>query len=507
MQNTQAFASYRASPSASNVLNATPTKSISNDSIDESLAMNWRSKPAEWSDDVRMNALFAPFRNRDLNPLHYDNKLKFWKELISSYCKEKNIIQFDLSRIESSFVRQNAKPKCLELVLNEMTKDGALITKEEALAPKKGILQNAFNKLVWSPLAWSTSYLIKQTPLSFYFYSDKSTSLTTTAATLDASPSKPTTLPASPLSSIRREGATYDKVYVLIELVESFSALLLKQLQTHVVYRNVDCVVEYEHACELAKESFDCISDNDIELLIKYLEANQKVLILENAIENKKLIKFTNNANQNVEKLTEIELSYLKLKETESKLERDYESAHKQIDELNGSIKALLKQNNKAAAMKSLKKRKQLEKSLEQKEGAISNIQAMIMNIQQADTNKLTYDVYSHGNQALKEANKGMSVDKIDDTIDELHDMMSTNAEIEDALNRSPAASKYVYDEDELNTELNELISNDNNKYSNEKQREAENSFNMQNVLESLPNVPQAMPNRVEKLANASFSQ
>ena len=38
--------------------------------------------PDEWDDDVRMGAMFAPFRPRSLNPEGYDGRLRFWKEAI-----------------------------------------------------------------------------------------------------------------------------------------------------------------------------------------------------------------------------------------------------------------------------------------------------------------------------------------------------------------------------------------------------------------------------------------
>ena len=91
-----------------------------------------------------MNALFAPFRKRDLNPLHYDNKMKFWKELIAAYCKEKQIIQVDIVSLECFFSRKKIKPKCLEPVLNELIKDGSFKTQSEILKPKPG--KNSLNK-------------------------------------------------------------------------------------------------------------------------------------------------------------------------------------------------------------------------------------------------------------------------------------------------------------------------------------------------------------------------
>lgn len=85
-----------------------------------------------------MNALFAPFRRRDLNPLHYDNKMKFWKEQISAYCKEKQLLQVNLKTLEACFVRKRIKPKCLEAVFAQMVTDGVFKTRADTLKPKLG---------------------------------------------------------------------------------------------------------------------------------------------------------------------------------------------------------------------------------------------------------------------------------------------------------------------------------------------------------------------------------
>lgn len=107
------------------------------------------------------------------------------------------------------------------------------------------------------------------------------------------------------------------------------------------------------------------------------------------------------------------------------------------VENLNSSIRVYLKQGNKSLALKLLKKRKLVEKSIDSKDGILANVQTLMMNIQQADTNKLTYDIFSKGVAALKEANKGLSEDKINETMDDLQDVIETNAEIEETLAKS----------------------------------------------------------------------
>lgn len=135
------------------------------------------------------------------------------------------------------------------------------------------------------------------------------------------------------------------------------------------------------------------------------------------------------------------------MKDEERKLENELSHINAEIDNLTTSIKIYLRQGNKPSALKLLKRRKQLEKSAENKDGILANVQTLIMNIEQADTNQITYDLFSKGVAALREANKGISVEKIDETMDDLQDIIQANAEIEDTLAKpsSAIANRLVY--------------------------------------------------------------
>ena len=424
----------------------------------------WNTQPKEWHDDVRMNALFTAFRNRDLNPLFYDSKLKFWKETILSYCKEKELMQFDLSHLECCFMRKGKKPKCLEMVLSEMMKERMFVSRDEALKPKPGLIKNIFNKLVWSPLSWSTSFILKQANFSNINENLSSTSSPVKQSTF-ISASSPNSSICSP-TSIRVKTADNANSIVFLQLIEAKAERLLKYLQDNVVvYRNIDAVIQYETLCDIYLNNISGQSDStqsDFELVLKYLEVNQKCLINQTELENKTHVKFALNMNGYVTPMTPIEASYQNLKYTEKKLEDEINKFTKQIEVTNEAIKNYLRQNNKNTALKLLKKRKQLEKSLVNKEETIANIQAMMSSIQQADTNQLTFDVYSKSAEALKEANKFIKLDKVDETMADIQDALSTQAEIDDAL-KTPVSYKYAnIDDSELDLELDQLIAEQN---------------------------------------------
>jgi charged multivesicular body protein 4 len=61
-----------------------------------------------------------------------------------------------------------------------------------------------------------------------------------------------------------------------------------------------------------------------------------------------------------------------------------------------------------------------------------------------------------HAGRALKNANKGLSVEDVDNMMDEIQDAKDVADEINEAIAR-PLANSYEYDDDELLAELEEL--------------------------------------------------
>lgn len=90
-------------------------------------------------------------------------------------------------------------------------------------------------------------------------------------------------------------------------------------------------------------------------------------------------------------------------------------------------------------AKHSLRKKKELEKFIEQRANALSNIQALLYKIQQAETDSEVLESYKIGISALKQTFKstGLSETNAINTMDELEDVLDTHNEIESTLSRS----------------------------------------------------------------------
>ena len=81
----------------------------------------------EWSDSERMRVMFAPMRNKELNPESFNSKIKFWTELIHKWCTVHNRCSFTLGQLEKDFQRDGSTPHCLADVLGEALKSGKIV--------------------------------------------------------------------------------------------------------------------------------------------------------------------------------------------------------------------------------------------------------------------------------------------------------------------------------------------------------------------------------------------
>ena len=83
--------------------------------------------PDCWDDDERMGYLFSGFRgNRQVNPRDWDNKMKFWSELVLNVGRTERSLMLTMEDLSQKFRRKGVVPHCIGGVLKEMHRLGRL---------------------------------------------------------------------------------------------------------------------------------------------------------------------------------------------------------------------------------------------------------------------------------------------------------------------------------------------------------------------------------------------
>ncbi|XP_022094552.1 charged multivesicular body protein 4b-like [Acanthaster planci] len=144
-----------------------------------------------------------------------------------------------------------------------------------------------------------------------------------------------------------------------------------------------------------------------------------------------------------------------KLRQTEELLEKKQAFLETKIkQELQ-----VAKQNgtrNKRAAIMALKRKKRLEKQLDQIDGTLSTIEYQREALENANTSTEVINTMGFAAKALKAAQQNMGVEDVDDLMSDIQEQMEVANEITDAISNQMGFGQDV-DEDELFKELEEL--------------------------------------------------
>lgn len=106
-------------------------------------------------------------------------------------------------------------------------------------------------------------------------------------------------------------------------------------------------------------------------------------------------------------------------------------------------------------AKAALRRKKAFEHQLEQTSAQMMTVEREISSIETANINKETLDAMKGAQQAMKKIHGDLSIEKVDQTMEDLRDQHAIGEEIADALTQGNQLQGL--DEDELDEELAEL--------------------------------------------------
>ncbi|GIZ42174.1 hypothetical protein CKM354_000545200 [Cercospora kikuchii] len=144
----------------------------------------------------------------------------------------------------------------------------------------------------------------------------------------------------------------------------------------------------------------------------------------------------------------------LRLRSTLEMLSKREKHLQNQMDEQD----AIARKNvtsNKAIAKAALRRKKAFEHQLEQTSAQMMTVEREISSIETANINKETLDAMKGAQQAMKKIHGDLSIEKVDQTMEDLREQHAIGEEIADALTQGN--SMQGVDEYELEDELAEL--------------------------------------------------
>ncbi|XP_061725501.1 charged multivesicular body protein 7 [Cydia pomonella] len=373
--------------------------------------------PQCWSDDVRMNALFAPFRLKTANPESWDMKMKFWSDLLRQYCRWKKDPVVSAADLKCAFMRKGRTPACLDIVVEEMFRNGELAP----LTKYQQILHNGPEGWV----RWGARLAFKPAALALTAVS----SLLPARQAIDSDG-----LPKASIDSTQR--------FVCESAVKEQATELLENFPNDA--ERIGTVDELMKICnwQQGRDTF--------EMLLGYLVSQGA------AVKKDEVIKLA-EPNKKATPVTETDEALVRLVAAEARLEAEAGKLSRDAAAAEGEARAALQLGNRLAAKNHLRRKHKLQQRIEHTDGALQNVKQLLQQMREVDTTSAIVDTYKVTSQALKRGLRegGLDEDAVHDTMDDLKEVMEQYNEVEKAL----AGSAEDVDAAELEQELKELLS------------------------------------------------
>ncbi|KAL4714729.1 hypothetical protein ACJJTC_002588 [Scirpophaga incertulas] len=372
--------------------------------------------PTCWSDDVRMNALFAPFRIKTANPESWDMKMKFWSDMLRQWCKCKKNPIVSAADAKFAFQRKGRTPACIEIVVEEMFRNGDL----SPMSKYQQILYNGPEGWV----RWGARLAFKPAALAIFAVS----SFLPGRQSLDSDG-----LPKASIDSTQR--------FILESAVKEQAIELLNNYPNN--RDRLGTIDELMKNCswQQGRETF--------EVLLGYLVSQGA------AVKKDDVVKLA-DPDRKVSPVTETDEALVKLISAERRLEAELTKLSKDAALAEVDARAALQIGNKLAAKNHLRKKHKAIQRMEKCEATLENVRQLLHQTKDADVTAAIVDTYKTTSQAMKKGMKdnGLTEDAVHDTMDDLKEVLDSYNEIDEALSAAPVD----YDAAELEQELKDLL-------------------------------------------------
>lgn len=182
-------------------------------------------------------------------------------------------------------------------------------------------------------------------------------------------------------------------------------------------------ISELTRAC-IEKSGNNRITESNIKLALIYLRHSRKASFRESGSDsNNLLVKVSPGI---VEQVTEADEGVHKLIEQESMLIQNLEQLELERKEVMNKAKSSLNNGLKEVAKSHLRKKHEIDKTIEKRSSALLNVQTLLSRIHDARSATDTLQAYKAGYNVLKKyEDTGLTEAHVHDTMDNVHDVRS----------------------------------------------------------------------------------
>merc|ERR1712227_419786 len=168
-----------------------------------------------------------------------------------------------------------------------------------------------------------------------------------------------------------------------------------------------------------------------------------------------KFMKIANDSSTEVVSFSDEDICIIKLRQTVAVLEKEIDNQENEVKNLGLKVKQLLKSDSRNSAKATLKRQKLLETKLQKKLDQKFNLEILLDEILNTDSNKSVIQSYRAGVVELRSKLKDLNAENINDVLSDLNEVLEDGDQLSASISRN--LQDESLDAEELEKELLEL--------------------------------------------------
>jgi len=207
------------------------------------------------------------------------------------------------------------------------------------------------------------------------------------------------------------------------------------------------------------------LTELDMDLVLIRLVADRRVVVGKSQ-DGARVVKFLvaqkegpgATTSSPLPKLTVVDLGMYSLKTSIASLTRQIADLEARAEACKQLAREALAKGGRDKALYQLKKRRFVEGILKKNQGALSNVEEILLRLESAKTERQVAEAYESGKEALESLlAKGRTAESLDELLDDIRDLVTQTEDVSAAL----STGLVDMDEEELERELEDVVARD----------------------------------------------
>ncbi|KAK5634073.1 hypothetical protein RRF57_009787 [Xylaria bambusicola] len=407
---------------------------------------------------ARLPALYSDFRpQRTLNPDGFQANVSAWKRGLSnaalaghapSKSPARNHLTLELgdALLRALESPQFGRPLALGTVLQEALASGEMLPLPHFMKTTQSIYHISWGRIPWAVAGWA----LRQIGLT-----------------------------GGPSDSMPKE-----QVVVVLQNLEVITKAFSDATADRIApFERIFSRKHFRRTFEANLLDGQRLSDNDLDVLIKFLSRDKEVLATDG-----NTIKIRERGE--TASISDEDSAIASLKELIEELTHQTKALSRRVEELSQAAMDAVRRKDRVSALATLKSKKLAENNLKTRYATLNQLEDVATKIQQAADNVQLVRVMESSTGALRSLNAQVGgADRVDAVLDDLREQMGQVDEVGNVIAEVGAGAGVIIDESEVDDELESMLEEEREK---EAAKEAEETRRRLAELEKLGPTPVA---------------